>query len=375
VRIAYLAASPVPSSVASSVQVVKMCQGMARLGHEVVLLVPDRPEVRRNVADVHEFYGVDRCFEVRQVRWPPAAGRLYYLCAAAMAWAARGLRPDVVYGRFPEATAACAGLGLPVIFESHLPPRTTGVTGLLYRRLHSHRRLRRIVVISEALKQEYLRRFRVREQLLKVVPDAADDPGEAPGDRLGPPERIQVGYVGNIYPGKGVETVFAMAAACPWADFHVLGGEPSQLPPWEEQARQLSNLRLHGHVPHGQTDRYRLGCDVLLAPYHRRVSTHGGGEAARWMSPLKLFEYMATGRAILVSDLPVLREVVRDDVHVIFCEPENTGAWVDALKRLAGDPALRSRLGREARAEFLRKHTWTTRARAALDGVGPHGSE
>lgn len=89
------------------------------------------------------------------------------------------------------------------------------------------------------------------------------------------------------------------------------------------------------------------------------------------MSPLKLFEYMAAGRAIVVSDLPVLRDVVRDGVDTIMCEPENTVAWSDALCRLAADPGLRTRLGRAARAEFLRAHTWVARARAALEGVAP----
>lgn len=370
-RIAYVAASPIPSSVASSVQVVKMCQGMARLGHEVILLAPDRAEIRRDVADVPAFYGVDPCFEFRRASWPSASGRLYYLSAAALAWAARKARPDLVYGRFPEATAASADLGLPVIFETHLPVRSGGLRGLLHRRLLGHRHLRRIVVISNALKREYVRRYGAREDLLAVVPDAADDPGEAVARRLGPPERLQVGYIGNLYPGKGVETVLALAVACPWADFHVVGGEPEQVRTWAERASGLANFRLHGYVPHGQTDRYRLACDVLLAPYHRRVGTHGGGEAGQWMSPLKLFEYMATGRAIVVSDLPVLREVVRDGVDTIMCEPENTVAWSDALCRLAADPGLRTRLGRAARAEFLRAHTWVARARAALEGVAP----
>src|SRR5262245_25212854 len=71
-KIAYVAASPIPSGVASSVHVVKMCQGMARLGHEVVLLAPQRPEVRGDVADIFAFYGVDACFEIRRVSWPPA---------------------------------------------------------------------------------------------------------------------------------------------------------------------------------------------------------------------------------------------------------------------------------------------------------------
>jgi glycosyltransferase involved in cell wall biosynthesis len=227
------------------------------------------------------------------------------------------------------------------------------------------------VVISEALKQEYVRQSGASEALVTVVPDAADDPAELSPEPLGTADRLQVSYVGNVYPGKGVETVLALAATCPWADFHVGGGEADQLQPLKAQGDRLQNLWFHGYVPHGRTDRFRLGCDVLLAPYHRRVGTHGGGEASKWMSPLKLFEYMAAGRAIVMSDLPVLREVVRDGVHALLCEPENTAAWAAALRQLADDPQLRTRLGREARLEFLRKYTWTARARAALDGLGP----
>jgi glycosyltransferase involved in cell wall biosynthesis len=368
VKIAYLAASPIPSGVASSVQVMRMCQGLARLGHEVTLFAPLRAEIRPDVADPFGFYGVEPDFTFRRVAWH-AEGRGMLLCAGVMAWAARGTRPDLVYGRFPEAVALSAELGLPVVLEAHLPLRTTGPLGWLRRRLLDHRNLRRLVVVSDALGREYRERHRVDGTRVVVAPDAAEDPGDTPVDPLGPPGRLQAVYVGNVYPGKGVETVVELAEACPWADFHVVGGEATQLETWSEPAARLPNLRLHGHVPHGQTDRYRLGADVLLAPYHGRVGTHGAGEASRWMSPLKLFEYMAAGRAILVSDLPVLREVVRDEVQVLLCQPEHTAAWVAALRRLADDPALRERLGRAARAEFLRAHTWVARARTALHGL------
>jgi glycosyltransferase involved in cell wall biosynthesis len=371
VKVVYLAASPVPSSVASSVHVVKMCQGMAHLGHQVRLLSPDRAEVRREVTDVHEFYGVDRSFTIERLEWPPAVGWLYYPCAVAMGLRAVRARPDLAYGRFPEAALAAAELGLPVIFETHLPLHHTGPIGALHRRLLGHRRLLRVVVISRALKEELVRRFALRENLVTVVPDAADDPGTARAERLGPADRLQVGYVGNVYPGKGVETVLELAAICPWADFHVIGGEPPQVHDLAKIVGDLPNLHLHGYVPHGRTDRLRRGCDVLLAPYHRRVGTHGGGEAARWMSPLKLFEYMAAGRAILMSDLPVLREVVDDGVQAVLCEPEDARAWAAALTKLADDPPARERLGRAARARFLERHTWCARAEAALRDVHP----
>ena len=62
-------------------------------------------------------------------------------------------------------------------------------------------------------------------------------------------------------------------------------------------------------------------CDILIAPYAAQVSHAGGGDIGRWMSPLKLFEYMAAERPVVTADLPVLREVVRDGETALLCPP------------------------------------------------------
>ena len=364
-RIAYLAASPVPSSIASSVHVAKMCHAMARLGHEVTLFVPQRPETRMDVSDTYRFYGVGANFEIRRVPWPAMPGRRY-VSAIAMVRAALATAPTIVYGRFPDATYIAAVAGLPVVFESHLPPASTGIEVFIHRRLLRHPGLRRLVLVSEALRREYAARFRPDDRVVAVIPDAADDPAGCAPVPLGSPGRLQVGYVGSLYPGKGMETISELATRCPWADFHVVGGEEEQVAVWQRRIPPPGNLRLHGYVPHGRTDGYRLACDVLLAPYQSRVEGHGGSEISKWMSPLKVFEYMATGRAIVAADLPVLREVLTDEVNALLCPPGSTDAWLVALRRLAENRQLRLRLGAEARAQFLARHTWNARAAAAL---------
>ena len=70
-----------------------------------------------------------------------------------------------------------------------------------------------------------------------------------------------------------------------------------------------ANVELAGYLPHGEVASFLAACDVLLAPYQRQVSIASGFDTARWMSPLKIFEYMAAGRLVLCSDLPALREV------------------------------------------------------------------
>jgi hypothetical protein len=81
------------------------------------------------------------------------------------------------------------------------------------------------------------------------------------------------------------------------------------------------------------------------------------------MSPLKLFEYMAAGKPILCSDLPVLREIVEDGRNGLLLPLADADAWVAALCRLRDAPEERRRLGAAARADLVARYTWRERAR------------
>ena len=83
--------------------------------------------------------------------------------------------------------------------------------------------------------------------------------------------------------------------------------------------------------------------------------------SAAYTSPLKLFEYMASGRPIVASDLPALREVLRPDENAVLVEAGDAEALAAGVARLLGDAALASRLAAQAR-EDVREWTWDKRA-------------
>ena len=133
----------------------------------------------------------------------------------------------------------------------------------------------------------------------------------------------------------------------------------------EKKTESCNNLMFHGYVPYNETERYRQSFDVLLAPYLRKVKGHGPAisNLAQWMSPLKLFEYMGSGRAIICSDLPVLREVVVHNETAVLCDPDAIQEWEMALKRLDHNPELRRQMGKAARKIFSENYTWKSRAK------------
>jgi len=108
--------------------------------------------------------------------------------------------------------------------------------------------------------------------------------------------------------------------------------------------------------------------DILLAPYQNRVTltTKGKGDISKWMSPLKIFEYMAHAKAIVASDLPVLKEVLCHEVNSLLCPPQDIEAWQNALLELANNSSLRTALGDTARQEFVKRYTWKGRGEVVL---------
>jgi glycosyltransferase involved in cell wall biosynthesis len=110
-------------------------------------------------------------------------------------------------------------------------------------------------------------------------------------------------------------------------------------------------------------------CDILIAPYGPRVAHSGTGDISRWMSPLKIFEYMAAARPIVTSDLPVLREVLRNNETALLCQPGDVQAYVAALRRLAADFDLRNKLGSAGRDLLEAKYTWENRAKRVFEGI------
>lgn len=365
--IAYITLSAIPSHYANSVQVVNMASALQCVGHDVVLYAP-YAGVRPGPATLRDFYGVPEGIVFEPLR-------RYRLRGATHAFVVRAVRrawshADLTYTRSVEAAFYSTLAGQPTVIELHAPVAAfRPAQRLMLRRVLRSRHLRRIVVISEYLRSDFM--ARAPHCSVLVAPDGAnvsEAPVPAPnGDAT---HRLSVGYAGSLYRGRGMDTILALAERCEWADFHIYGGSSDQVREWGERARRLPNIRWHGMVAPARVQAALADCDVLIAPYERAVYTASDRlDTSPWMSPLKVFEYMAAGRAIICSDLPAIREVLSHDVTALLCDPDGTESWTAALDALRGDPHLRSRLGREAFSVVRSQYSWPARGKQVLSGL------
>lgn len=366
-KVVYISSSTVPSRAANSIHVMKMCQAFANNMHEVVLIAPNKKEdLEPNIEDVFDYYGVDQNFQLHKVTWPRLKGR-GYIYGWLAAKASLDYRPDLIYCRNLVGCYFSAISGKNVIFESHAPVIDKGkVSELIFRRLIKRIEFQKLVVITHALKKYYEEFYPEIKGKIQVAPDGAD-PITEPTVSVDLPnkgKRIQVGYVGHLYAGKGMEIISELAKRCEWADFHIVGGTRKDLLYWQEMCKDVVGLTFHGYVSHKETQRYIKAFDVVLLPNQHKVKAHGEGDSSigEWTSPLKAFEYMASGKPILASNLPVLREVLIDKVNSLLCDPENVDEWEEALVLLKKNDLMSDRLAQNAYKDFIMNYSWTSRA-------------
>jgi len=185
---------------------------------------------------------------------------------------------------------------------------------------------------------------------------------------IGLDEKLTIGFTGHIYPGRGADLLFELAKRMTDVNFLWVGGTPELLAYWRDKVDEvgISNVTMTGFVENSRLPLYQAAAEVLLMPYGRSISASSGQDIAEVINPMKMFEYMAAGRAILSADLPVIHEVLNEG-NAAFCEPDDADAWEHALRDLLADSPRRLELGRQARKD-VESYTWLARAERALGG-------
>lgn len=365
-KVAYISTSTIPSRTANSIHVMKMCSALANIGNEVILYHPGYKDIECNVKNINSFYGVGNNFKIIKVpvTFIPGKGYLYGLSACIQAIKEK---PDIIVGRNLAGLYFASFTNIPIIFEAHSPISYSGsISEYMFRRLIKRKCLQKVVLITNSLKQYFVNKYSHIETVCQVLPDAADPVPEdiKPIYLPNKGNKLQVGYIGHLYKGKGFEVIEKLAPKCMWADFHVIGGTKQDMSLIQKNKQLAKNIHIHGFKPYNEALSFRLSCDVLLLPNQYEVAAAGKGmfNISEWTSPLKLFEYMAAQKAIIASNLPVIREVLTNGVNALLCDPICVEEWEIALKKLSNDEALRISIAKNAFNDFNKNFTWNIRA-------------
>lgn len=370
---------PLPTRAADTIQIMKMSQAFQRAGHDVTLFTARAAGFDGDMNALWEQYGIATPFNIEFLTGIKTLRG--HDIALKAAWRARQRGAGLVFARGPLGGMWAAQLGIPTVFDAHGPPGTR--MGKRYlRRMIAGRGFSRLVVITNPVKQAFLKEYAGLLETRQVFVDPNGIDMEHFADLPSPDvarsqkrlaEKFTVGYTGHMYPGRGIELVLALAARLLDLQFVLVGGTESDIHKWRSQAGEqgLENIVFAGFVPNADLPGYYAACNVLLMPYQRKVAVFGGvGDSSAYMSPMKMFEYMASERLIVSSDLPVLREVL-NETNAVLCDPQAVDQWQTAIERARNDPTWASQLAQKARQD-VSEHTWQRRAQRILEGMPLH---
>jgi glycosyltransferase involved in cell wall biosynthesis len=361
-KLLYIVNARIPTPRAYGLQIMKTCEALSRAGATVELVVPTRRF--KSPEDPFLYYGVKTRFPMTTLSIPDFLhfGALGFLLSTIwfserVRWLPSFWDVDAVYSRDPLVLFQYILLGRTFWFEAHKKP--TFLSSLVARSAE------RVVVISHGLWEAY-KNSGVPEENMVLAPDAVDEhlfdgipeQGEARRRTNLPQDKKIVLYAGHLYPRKGAAILAEAAAKMPNAFFVFVGGAPHEVVAFKDRWGS-EHVEVVGHVAYEKVPLYLKAADILVLPNSGRDE-----DAARFTSPMKLFEYMLSGTPIVASDVPALREVL-DDASATFATPDNPDAFTDALEKVLAHPREAEMHAQTARAK-VKEYSWEKRAAALL---------
>jgi glycosyltransferase involved in cell wall biosynthesis len=392
-KLFYLANVRIPTEKAHGLQIMQMCEAFACAGAGLTLVVPRRINTAEMlaIADAWAYYGVAHNFAIARIpcldlfRWilpnfPPVAFATEMLRTVTYILAMLPyllFRPADVYYSRDLLTLLVLSLFRPrraLAYEVHQLAKSP--VGRVLQGWCA-RRVGLVVAVTARLAADLAARgakhvivahdgFRLER--FADLPDR-----QTARARLNLPAGATiVGYVGQLHTmtmGKGIDILIdAIHKADRPVSLCLIGGPAAMVETlrsrWLRLGLPADRFLFLGQVEPSVVPVCLAAFDICAMPFP--WTEH----FAYYASPLKLFEYMASGGAILSSDLPSTAEVVRDGESALLVPPGNVEAMAAALRRLYDDPALRERLGAAAR-QIAPHYSWQARVERILSAIRP----
>lgn len=372
-KIIYIANTQMPTDRAHGYQIGKTCEKFAAFGNEVRLIVPDRKHKLGD--DIFEYYGLKRNFSFEKISCfnvMSHGGRIAFLTELAIfsvkLFFKKVEKTTVIYSRDILPLFIFRIRGFRVVYNVHnWTERRSRITRLLLGRntkivCNSEGTRRRveedgfahIITAQNAVELSDFENLEDKFELRKAL--------ELPLDK-----KI-VMYVGHLYGWKGLDTVLQAAKLLSDKNnilFVIVGGDEGEQKEFLTKMKEggIENMLAFGNKPKKEIPKYLQSADILLLPNSAKSE-----ESVKYTSPIKMFEYMASGVSVIASDLPSLREVLNEK-NALLVKPDSPEALSAEIEKLLNDTALSETLAHQAK-EDVQKYTWDEYAKKILNFIG-----
>ncbi len=366
-KICYLFNSSVPSHNASSLQVIKTCESLVQFKHKVYLITPNTG-LNLNIKNFYDLKFNPIRVKLNYFNEFPK-GVNYYLFSLFSVIKAISLRPDFFITRNLFTLFIFVLLKKKVIIELHHDFSNEGkFVKFLYKYLNilNSKNIIKIIAITGPVKEFLVKKLKVNKKKIQIVPSASSI--KIKFSKLKAKKIYNIGYFGSLDKSKGSKFVMELSKIDKINNYFVFGGDRKHIN-YLRKNFPNKNLYLHEYVSYKNLKNHIKKMDVLVMPSNNKIlrSLGGIGNIAKYTSPLKLFDYLASGKLIIMSNLKVFNEIIKNNKNCIVLDLVHN-KWLVVIKKITKNIKRINILKKNA---FIlsKNYTYKKRAQQLLDGL------
>lgn len=379
-KLLYFANVRLPTEKAHGIQIMKTCEALASGDTDVRLIVPRRVNSIRK--DPFQYYDVNRNFEI--VRLPtidllflPFFKKLWFLIESvtfakfSFVYALSHAK-SILYTRDVWIAFFLTFLKRPLFYEIHdLPEHPSWIHRRAWAKSSG------IIVISNGLREDLIRSG-ISEEKILIARDAVQlekfqikESKEECRRRLNLPlDKKIILYTGHLYKWKGVGILIQAVKNIDTNFFlYIVGGTEEDISKLKSEHSKLKNIIFVGHQTHTKIPCWLRAADVVVIPTSGKEKI-----GSRYTSPIKLFEYMASGTPIIASDIPSTKEVVLEK-EVSYFKSDDPEDLVRTIEHLFNNYDEVCRETEQLALHRVKEHTWNKRAEDIIKFIEKHENE
>ena len=175
-------------------------------------------------------------------------------------------------------------------------------------------------------------------------------------------------YVGSLFKGKGLEQIIKLANYFPKKKFHVFGDIKTIDRNFNKlQIQRLKNLYMHNFKSYRYIPSILMSSKYLLLPYSNKVSVNSKNlEVSNFMSPLKMFDYLASGKVIIASNLKVYSHILKNNFNCLMPKKNDMESWIHLINHIS-NKKINFYFLRENALNTASRYTWNKRTKRIVN--------
>jgi len=368
-KLIYITNARIPTEKAHGIQIMKMCEAFGNSGLKLELILPWRFNGIKE--DAFDFYGTKKNFKIKkifsldliQLNIPKIFFWIQSLTfSISVFFYLIFKKTDIIYSRDSFPLFLLSFFKKNLVYEVHYLPKHFFLHKRVFKKVKS------VIVITQKLK-EILVKKGITENKILIAPDGVDldkfdisiSKDEA-RRRLNLPQDKKIAlYTGHLYKWKGAQD---LADAIEFLDKNTIiifvGGTKKDEEKFRNKNKNLNNVLILGQKPYSEIPYYLKSADVLILPNSGKTEI-----SKSWTSPMKMFEYMASQRPIVASDLPSLREILNKN-NAVLIKSDNPKALANGIKQALKNTDLSDKISIQAHRD-VQNYSWFKRSKKIID--------